>query len=210
MQATLAKPSRLGSLTAVVLLHAVAISMFASGLVLRAPAPKPERPQVDLKEPDPPKVDPLPVAKVAPLAFDKVQVIEVVPPEVPRQDAAESPIRVQAAENPTPHEALPRGPVAPALVEPTPVASGPVAAGLLCSRMPAPEMPVALDQPAELRVLGTVSGGRVVAVEFAGAKGLTDRRALRQLQQAVDRTLREGYQCSSEGRFEQEFVFKPE
>lgn len=211
MQATLAKPSRIGSLTAVVLLHGVAISMFASGLMLRAPLPKPERPQVEVKKPDPPKLDPVPVVKVDKPVLDQFRVIEAPIPVVPRQDDAAPHISVQPSNDPTAREiGLPAGLVSHPVTEPTTVASGPVAPGMLCSRMPAPEMPASLDQAAELRVIGTVRGGRVIAVEFTAARGLSDRRALRQLQQAVDRTLREGYQCSSEGRFEQEFLFRPE
>lgn len=211
MHAELPHPSRLGSLSAVVLLHAVAIGLFASGLSLRPSAPE-TPPPVVLKDPvelPPPPPEPLPVPRD--VVLEARPIIEVPIPDVPTS-VADAPITVSAAELPRSVAEPGPLPLPPADLprEPSLVASQPVAAGLLCSRMPPPEMPVALDQAAELSVIGTVRGGRVVAVEFTASRGLTDRRALRQLQQAVDRTLRDGYQCSSEGRFTQAFLFKPE
>lgn len=211
MQARLPNPSRLGSLSAVVLLHVAAIGLFASGLQLRPAAPA-APPPVVLKDPEPlprPKIEPLPVQQQPVLRPQ--QLIVVTPPEVLVHATVEPSLSVTLDEQARTPEggAVPRPQEVELPAQPVLAASKPLSAGMLCSRMPAPELPVALDQAAELRVLGTVRGGRVVAVEFVGQRGLSDRRALRQLQQSVDRALRD-YQCSSEGRFEQAFLFKPE
>ncbi len=82
--------------------------------------------------------------------------------------------------------------------------------GMLCATMGRPETPsVAFDGEVLIKVQGTVMNGRVVAVDVISRSGLADRRALRALTQSVDSTLRDTYQCATNGVFQQEFVFRP-
>lgn len=200
---------RLSALGLVAALHVLIVLGFSAGLIhqrLQAPLPPP---QLDIVKSEPPPVE-LPVAMPAQDAPQRPSLPPMPIPDVV-QSAEASPISVRAAEPGESWRDAPIGTAASANVaEPTlPQASAPLAAGLLCPTQTRPELPaLAQSGSAHLRVLGTVRGGRVVAVQMQVLQALPDRRAQRALLQGVEQTLRGGYACTQDGQFEQEFLFR--
>jgi protein TonB len=201
--------SRLASAGLVIGLHVLMVYGLSSSLVRDALQKPPVTPQVTvLKEPLPP-VLPVPVQPSVQLPTPVTPVVQA--PELPIMDTA-PPLAVSAQTDLSlSHDVAPRG--GAATPEPTAPLSPPrpavQAAGMLCAVMPRPELPPqALEGQAELRVLGTVRGGRVTGVEIQALRAFSDRRAQRALLASVEQTLRSGYQCASDGVFVQEFVFR--
>ncbi len=208
--------SRWTSLALVALLHLLMVYAISTGLIHRVVQtinPPPQVKMVDepLKPPqDPPK---LPLKDVV---IERPDVVRVPTPLIPPIDSALPPIQVVANDVLPPVTDGPAkngtGTPGPGInVVPEAAKAQPVSAGMLCSVMAKPELPAsALEGMAQLRVQGTVRGGRVVAVEVQTLQALPDRRAQRQLLSSVENTLRSGYQCSNDGVFSQEFVFRVE
>jgi protein TonB len=202
--------SRLASVGLVIGLHVLMVYGLSSSLVRDALQKPSVTPQLAvLKDPTPPPVQPLPVQQSQPLATPVTAVVRV--PDVPTFDTMPLmavPTQPSFSQS---HEAAPSGSTA------TPEPTAPIhtsrpavqAAGMLCAVMPRPELPPqALEGQAELRVLGTVRGGRVTGVEIQALRAFSDRRAQRALLASVEHTMRSGYQCASDGVFVQEFVFR--
>ncbi|RZJ11356.1 MAG: hypothetical protein EOP39_06565 [Rubrivivax sp.] len=82
-------------------------------------------------------------------------------------------------------------------------------AKMVCTKMGTPEMPaVNWSGEALFKAVATVKAGRVTGVEITPLRGGVDRKAQRQLIQAIEQTLRETYECPGDHQFEQEFQFK--
>lgn len=202
--------SRLTSLSLVAALHGLIVLGLSAGLLrdaLQAP-PGPTRVRV-VDEPTLPPPQPVPLP---PQMTPRVAPPVLAPVPVP-------PIAIEPSANAT--SALPLSPETPALRDPLPAtrsadpspvaASTPQAAGLLCPTQVRPQLPsLASEGSAHLRVVGTVRGGRVVAVQLHTLQALPERRAQRALLAEVEQTLRSGYACSQDGVFEQEFLFRVE
>jgi len=84
--------------------------------------------------------------------------------------------------------------------------AGAAPASRLCATRALPNLRgLSLAAGLEITVQGTVRGGRVVAVRVLALRGAPDASAQRQLSAAVEAALRSGYQCASDGVFEQSF-----
>lgn len=208
--------SRWTSLALVALLHLLMVYAISTGLIHRAVQtlnPPPQVKMVDEALKPPPELPKLPLRDVV---IERPDIVRVPTPTVPPIDNPLPPIQVVA------HDVFPPVTDGPAKagtgtpgpgvnVVPEAAKAQPVSAGMLCPVMAKPELPAsALEGMAQLRVQGTVRGGRVVAVEVQTLQALPDRRAQRQLVSSVENTLRSGYQCSNDGVFSQEFVFRVE
>lgn len=202
--------SRVTSFGIVVAIHVLMIWALVSGLAqkvvdavkgpietkvieeIKPPPPEPEKivpPPPDLKAPPPPFV---PIPEIS---------VQAPPPPTAIQTQSSTPPQVT--------DVRPAPPPAPAPVAAPAPRPERVSAGMLCPTMGKPELPsINFEGAAEYKVLGTVKGGRVVAVEIAVKRGVPDRRAQRQLISVIESTLRDTYKCTSDGIFEQEFVFK--
>ncbi|MBB5205599.1 protein TonB [Inhella inkyongensis] len=199
--------SRLGGLGFVIVLHAVMIYALASGLVQRITQPPPKTDvRVVVDTPPPPVEPPRPVVRAevpdAPRTLwtpPIAQWVEVQPAN-----------RIEA--DPHSHTPPRDTPAQRSAADSTPtqhLVAGLQSAGLLCPVMAQPEMPALnVSGVATFRAVGTVQGGRVVDVQLQALRALGDRRAMRTLAASVERALREGYQCSQDGQFEQEFLFR--
>lgn len=212
-----AQESKAGSRTtafiAVVGVHALLIGAIVSGLaqkvVEKVTGPIETKVIEEIKPPPPPPekiVPPPPDLKAPPPPFVPIPEINVSAPPPPNA------VTTQSTQVPPPAEFKP----APAPVvnapPPPPVAAPPakVSAGMLCPTRTQPEMPaIQFDGAAEFTVLGTVRGGRVVAQEIRITRGISDRRAQRQLLAAIESSLKD-YRCTTDGVFEQPFVFRLE
>ncbi|MBH9576800.1 hypothetical protein [Inhella proteolytica] len=206
-----ASSSRLSGLGFVIVLHLLMIWALANGLVQRIVKPAPHETEVTVvPQKELPKELPKPVVREfeppkAPLPW--------MPPTEPFEVSA--PQDKAISTNPAAEPPAPSGPTTgttQAAAEPTLPATAPVAqsASMLCPQMGRPELPaLGVEGLASFRVLGTVRNGRVVAVELTALRALSDRRAMRQLAQVLERTVRETYQCgSSNGQFTQDFDFR--
>src|SRR5437868_4236203 len=201
--------SRCSGLGIVALIHVVAIWALASGLARDIvkkvsgpidvkvieekvkPPPPPEKvvpPPPDLKAPPPPFVPP-----------PEFQVTAPAPPAPPIQSTQVAPPVAQFT---------PPAPAAPPAPAPAPRPAR-VTAGMVCTKMGKPELP-SLNWSGEAlyKAVATVKSGRVSAVEITALRGGVDRKAQRQLIQAIEATLRETYECPGDHVFEQEFQFK--
>lgn len=201
--------SRWASLSLVAALHVLLVLGLGAGLMRDALKPPPAPPQLDILKPPPelPPPEPLPLTRDA-----TPQAPQLAPLPVPEnwEVMRDAPTISARPLEPGPVEAI--QPVRSLAVappaDPLPQASAPRSAGMLCPTQVKPQVPAtAQEGRAHLRVTGTVQGGRVVAVQMHSLQALPDRRAQRALLAEVDRTLREGYACSQDGVFEQEFVF---
>lgn len=201
--------SRWTSWGLVAALHVLLVLGLGAGLMRDALKPTPAPPQLDILKPPPE----LPPPEPQPLLRDADPKAPLLPP-VPLPDHWEivrdtplistRPLEPGPLEPLQPTRSLPLAPPA----DPLPQASAPRSAGMLCPTQVRPQTPATTQEGrAHLRVTGTVQGGRVVAVQMQSLQALPDRRAQRALLAEVERTLREGYACSQDGVFEQEFVF---
>ena len=200
--------SRLGGLGFVVALHAVMIYALASGLVQRITQQPPHKTdvRVTLDTPPPEPEPPRPVVRDALPDAPKPLWTPPVERWVGVQD--HSKIVVDAGPPPTQGDLTPSRPTKEVAPPSTPL-TGLQSAGLLCPVRAEPELPaLSVSGTAAFKAVGTVRGGRVVAVELQALRALGDRRAMRALSASVERALREGYQCSQDGQFEQEFLFR--
>ncbi len=202
--------SRLTSLALVAGLHVLILLGLGASLVrdaLLKPPPGPT--EVTVLEPEPPTVEPLPPLRVPHAGPAKPDLPELPLPLV-SIETVQPTISVQPVQPEAPPLREPRP--GPAALPAEPVAASlPQAAGLLCPTQARPQLPAqATEGSAHLRVLGTVRGGRVVAVQVHSLRALPERRAQRALLAEVEQTLRQGYACSQDGVFEQEFVFRVE
>jgi protein TonB len=200
----------------VVLIHVLIVWALASGLArkivdavkppietkvieevkkLPPPPDTPVPPPPNLKAPPPPFIPPPEVTVTAPpppAANTISQTSSVAPP---RTD-----IRPQAAPVATAPPAPVRGP-------------GPVKAAMVCTKMGKPDVPgMNWSGEALFKVQATVKAGRVVSVEWTGMqmRGGNDRKAQRAMQQSIQATLTDTYECPGDHVFEQEFQFKIE
>lgn len=203
--------SRFTGIGIVVLIHVVAIYALASGLAKDIvkkvsgpidvkvieekvkPPPPPEKvvpPPPDLKAPPPPFVPPPEFQVTAPAPpAPAIQSTQVAPPAVESIKPAPAPV---AAAAPAP-----------------PARKGPVTAGMVCTKMGKLEAPaVNWSGEALYKATATVKAGRVTSVEFAALRGGVDRKAQRQLTQAIADHLKDTYECPGDHIFEQEFHFK--
>lgn len=212
-QANFSNSSRLTSLGLVVALHVLIVAGLSAGLIGGALKTAPAPLQVDLPtQLPPPDPEPLPLPRQALPDAPPLQKVPV--PEVPPVSDVQPPISLQpTTQFDTSVDVQPRAAASGSGgggVEQSPAqASNPVSAGLLCPTQVRPELPaLAQSGSAHLRVLGTVRGGRVVAVQMSVLQALPDRRAHRALLAGVEQTLRSGYACTQDGQFEQEFLFR--
>lgn len=205
--------SRLTSLGLVGALHGLIVLGLSAGLIREALQAPPGPIVAEVLKPEPaPEPDVKPITD----DFAEAPVLRapdtpvVPPPDWDIAPATGPTITSQWDEGlPKPTGTALRG--EPAAELPPAVASGPVSAGLLCPTMARPELPAAAQEgSAMLRVLGTVRGGRVVAVQMTTLQALPDRRAQRALLANVEQALRSGYACTQDGLFEQEFLFRVE
>jgi hypothetical protein len=205
--------SRLSTLGLVIALHVLIVLGLGAGLIGGALKTPPAPLQVDLPtQLPPPEPESLPLPRQA--LPDAPPVQKVPLPEVPPVSDVQPPISVQpttqfdGAVDLQPRAAA-SGSGSSGAEQPTAQSSNPVSAGLLCPTQARPELPaLAQSGSAHLRVLGTVRGGRVVAVQMSVLQALPDRRAHRALLAGVEQTLRSGYVCTQDGQFEQEFLFR--
>lgn len=202
--------SRFTGIGIVVLIHVVAIWALASGLAKDIvkkvtgpidvkvieekvkPPPPPEKvvpPPPDLKAPPPPFVPPPEFQVTAPAPpAPAIQSTQVAPPAA--QEIRPAPAPVAAAPAPAPRPAR-------------------VTAGMVCTKMGKPELPsINWSGEALYKAVATVKQGRVTSVEVAALRGGVDRKAQRQLIQAIEAALRDTYECPGDHVFEQEFQFK--
>lgn len=205
--------SRLSTLGLVIALHVLIVLGLSAGLIGGALKSPPAPLQVDLPtQPPPPEPEPLPMPRQTLPDAPPMQKVPV--PELPPVSDALPPISVlPTTQFDTPVDVQPRAAASgsgSSGAEPAPAqASSTVSAGLLCPTQVRPELPaLAQSGSAHLRVLGTVRGGRVVAVQMSVLQALPDRRAHRALLAGVEQTLRSGYACTQDGQFEQEFLFR--
>lgn len=205
--------SRFTGFGIVVLIHVIIIWALASGLARKAleavkgpietkvieekvkPPPPPEKvvpPPPDLKAPPPPFVPPpeFVVTAPPPVNTPAIQSTQVAPPQT----------EVRAAPAPAP--------VAAPVAAPRPTK---VTAGMVCTKMGKPEAPsVNWSGDALFKVTATVKAGRVASMEIQSLRSGVDRKALRALQQAIESTLKDTYECPGDHVFEQEFQFRIE
>jgi protein TonB len=145
-------------------------------------------PPPDLKAPPPPFVPPPEFQVTAPAPPAPAIASTQVPPPV--ADVRPQPAPVPAA-------------------APTPKPAGKVTARMVCTKMGTPEAPaVNWSGEALYKAVATVKAGRVASVEITALRGGVDRKAQRQLIQAIEATLRDTYECPGDHVFEQEFQFK--
>lgn len=200
--------SRMTSFGIVILLHVLMIWALASGLarkVVEAVKGPIETKVIEEVKPPPPEpekiVPPPPDLKAPPPPFVPVPEIQVQAPPPPNAPVVQSTTPAPAV------DLRPAPPPAPAPVAAPPAPPVKVSAGMLCPTLVKPEMPaINYEGRAEFKALGTVKNGKVVAIEIAVKRGVPDRRAQRQLISAIETALRE-YKCTTDGIFEQEFVF---
>lgn len=201
--------SRTTAFVIVVLLHILVIWAIASGLarkvVEKVAGPIETKVIEEIKPPPPPPekiVPPPPDLKAPPPPFVPIPEIQVQAPPPPTA------IQTQSTTPPPVQDFKPAPP--PAAAAPAPAAKpAVVTAAMLCPTMGKPEAPsISYEGIAEFKVIGTVRGGRVVAVDFQTRRGIPDRRAQRQVLSAIENTLRDTYRCSTDGQFEQDFVFR--
>ncbi|MFN7694478.1 MAG: energy transducer TonB [Burkholderiales bacterium] len=204
--------SRATAFLAVVGVHALLIGAIVSGLaqkvVEKVTGPIETKVIEEIKPPPPPPekiVPPPPDLKAPPPPFVPIPEINISAPPPPNA------VTTQSTQVPPPAEFKPAPPpvVNP---PPAPVAAPPakVSAGMLCPTRSNPEMPsVQFEGVGEYVVLGTVRGGKVVAVEIRVKRGVGDRRAERAIRSNIEAALSQ-YRCNTDGIFEQEFVFKLE
>jgi protein TonB len=196
----------------VVLLHILLIWALASGLakkIVKAVTDPIETKVIEeIKPPPPPPekiVPPPPDLKTPPPPFVPVPEIQVQAPPPPAAIQAPTsneppPVRTVQAERPAP---------APAPVA-APKPAGPVQVGIVCTERPKPENPVNLESDAEFTVVMTIANGKVVARQVTVKRGLTDRRAQRQLIAAIENATAQ-YRCGTfEGQATQDFLFRAE
>ncbi|MEH0164700.1 ABC transporter substrate-binding protein [Paucibacter sp. JuS9] len=197
----------------VVLIHILIIWALASGLarkIVKAVAEPIEtkvieekvKPPEEIKkvEPPPPKLDTPPPPFVPP---PEVVITAPAPPAV---------INTPTTSTPPPAAPIAATPPARPAPAPAPVArTGPVTAAMVCTKMGKPEAPsMNWSGEALIKATATVRSGRVVSVEYASLRGGVERKALRAMQQAIDATLKEAYECPGDHVFEQEFQFRIE
>ncbi|MBB5203835.1 protein TonB [Inhella inkyongensis] len=202
--------SRMTSFGIVVAIHVAMIYALASGLATKVvEAVKGPIETKVVKEPPPPPpepekiVPPPPDLKAPPPPFVPIPEVSVQTPPAPNAIVTQS-------TTPQPVVTKPEPAPAPAPVAAPAPRPEKVSAGMLCPTLVKPEMPaLSIEGVAEMKVLGTVKGGRVVAIEFTKMAGISDRRAQRSLKGAIEAALGQ-YKCSSDGIFEQEFIFRIE
>lgn len=205
--------SRAGGIGLVIGLHVVFIWALANGLIPHVSIEPPHKTDVDVRQNDHPK-EPPPVKKLdLPPSPQQPQ----FQPQKIRDDFPFIEAKLPTDTGDIRPPVIKEGPTEPPTVvarvdEPHGKAKGGVnAAGMLCQTMGVPELPAAsVEGLAAFKVLGTVRNGRVVAVDIAITKALSDSRVMRKLQHNIDSTLRNTYSCSSDGQFQQEFVFRLE
>lgn len=194
----------------VLALHLAGIYALSAGLVRPEPKPpgnivlKPLPPEAapELPRPEPLRAD-------QPLLRD-LPVIQLQPPVVdivaPQESAAPSAVVAPAEATPTPARPMPAQGLPPA----QPAVAGPQvqAPGAVCSVMPRPEVPaVSWTGEAELQVVATVRGGRVVGADVRVTHGVPDGKTRRALQRSVESALA-GYVCQGDAMFQQDFAFR--
>lgn len=211
MQAAQLAPSsgRLTSIALVIGLHVLIVAGLSAGLMkvsAQAPQPPAQVEVIDDSLPPPEPPPPLPQLRDA---TPQAPLIPIVPvPEHPSEQAPNITLRPAEQAPAIVFEPQP-APRQEGRVEPALAASTPQPAGLLCPTQARPQLPaLAQEGSAHLRVLATVQGGRVVAVQLTTLRALPERRAQRALLAEVEQVLRSGYACTQDGVFEQEFLFR--
>lgn len=205
-------PSRFTGLGMVALVHALLIAGLVSGLQKqpgKAPPPPLKASLVDEARPKPQPVEKIQAHK--PILLEP-RLAALAPPELPpdiaRTEAA--PSLAPVADGASPVQAAITGTGTPAAEGSLarPARRVVVADGSVCTRMDRPEAPAMNWRgDALFRVLMTVKEGRVVATEIHAPRGGLDARSRRGLEAAIERTLRNGYECPGEHLLEQEFKF---
>jgi protein TonB len=200
--------SRLGGLGLVILLHAVMIYALASGLVQRITKAPPQKTDVRVTLDTPPP-EPEPPRPLLRDALPEVPKPLWTPPIEHWVEVQQTPkLVVESGPPPTSTDADQPG-KSKDIAPPSMPLAGLQSAGMLCPVRAQPELPALnVTGMASFKAVGTVRGGRVVAVDLVALRHLSDRRAMRSLAANVERALREGYQCSQDGQFEQEFLFR--
>lgn len=201
--------SRLTSVGLVLSVHALLIVGLSAGLIGPVATPPPAPPQVELLKQEPRPPEPLPLLPHA--ALPQAPDLPIVPTP-PIWIEAPSPISLQPSDASRPQPFEPTAAAAPELRAASPAGgTGVQSAGLLCPTQTRPQLPaLAQEGSAHLRVLATVQGGRVVALQTTTLRALPERRAQRALLAEVEQALRNGYACTQDGVFEQEFLFRVE
>jgi len=204
-----ASGSRLGGIGFVAALHVLMIWALADGLLpklVKSPPSKTDVVVLPDKLPPPPPPEPVQRAVEAPQLPQSIW----VPPRDPIEFQIAHENAPTASTTVVPPPEGPRTTAQPEVPAQPPATPAIQPAGLMCPQMGRPELPaLGVEGQASFRVLGTVRNGRVVAVELTALRTLGDRRAMRQLAQALEQTVRETYQCgSSNGQFTQDFDFR--
>lgn len=189
------RPARRGplwllTLLAVLLLHGLA-GVVLVAWVERPPPVLPGRSvAVDIL-PLPPEAQ----ARLAELEAAGLPLPELTPLPIPE-------LPLEAADDSTPPAGL-------QAVELPAARAGSLPASRLCATRPLPNLRgSSLSAGPEITVQGTVQGGRVVAVRVLDLRGAPDASAQRLLSAAVEAALRTGYQCATDGVFEQTFAVR--
>lgn len=203
--------SRFTGIGIVALIHVLAIWALASGLakdiVKKVSGPIDVKViEEKVKPPPPPEkvVPPPPDLKAPPPPFVPPPEFQVTAPAPPAPAIASTQVAPPAAQEVRPAPA-------PVAAAPAPVAkpAGRPTAGMVCTKMGKLEAPaVNWSGEALYKAIATVKQGRVTAVEITPLRGGVDRKAQRQLTQAIVQHLQETYECPGDHVFEQEFQFK--
>ncbi len=202
--------SRTTVFVGVVLLHILMIWAFVSGLAMKVvekvAGPIETKVIEEIKPPPPPPekiVPPPPDLKAPPPPFVPIPEIQV------QVQAPPPPITIQSTQPPPPAPFVPAPAPVVAPPAPAPRPAGPVNARVVCTKMPVPDVAYDGDSAGEFEYTITLSNGRVVAQTVRVIRGIPDRRAQRQVLQALDAAVRQ-YECGSySGEVTQPFLVKP-
>ena len=206
-------PARKTGFVLVLLVHLVFIWALVTGLArkvfdeVRAPI---EAHVIEETPPPPPlePVKPPPPQAPPPVYIPVPEIVVRAPPPPPV-------VRSAVVTQPPPPAPIVAAKPAPAPVvappAPKPVAKGPVQVATVCTRMGRPEMPgLSWSGEAGFIADATVVNGHVTEVKIRSLNVVSDRRARRALERAIETTLRETYVCPGARGFQQEFRFKVE
>ncbi len=202
--------SRTTAFIGVVVVHVLVIWAIASGLaqkvVEKVAGPIETKVIEEIKPPPPPPeqiVPPPPDLKAPPPPFVPIPEIQV------QVQAPPPPITIQSTQPPPPAPFVPAPAPVVAPPAPAPRPAGPVNARVVCTKMPVPEITADYDTPGEFEYTLTLQNGRVVARQVRIIRGIPDRRAQRQVMQALESAISQ-YECGSySGEVVQPFLVRP-
>ncbi|UXH76949.1 hypothetical protein [Roseateles amylovorans] len=214
-----APDSRATGLLLVALIHVLIVSALVHGMRRHATPPPPPIQLHVVDQPKPPalKLDPLTPQPPPTSPTVTPRIIDAPPILIDSPLTPESPAVIPAV---TPTEtSVNTATVATAVDHGAGAGSGTgsttltkpeiVSPGVVCTAMASPTLPsVNWTGEALFRAVADVQAGRVVAVQIQTLQGQLDARTRRAFTGAIETTLKEGYLCPGNHRFQQEFSFR--